>query len=117
MVLRAVAISTLLYGCETRVTYRRDLCELGQFQQYKVRSMLTIKWDDRITNDEVPLRPGLTIIEVAIAQHQLLWTGHVRCMDPCRLPRRTLYSELQQGTGPRGAPKRGFDDLMKQPVT
>ena len=117
MVLRAVVISTLLYGCETRVTYRRDLCELRQFQQQKVRSMLTIKWEDRITNDEGLQRPGLTITEVAIAQHQLRWTGHVRSMDPCRLPRRRLYSELQQGTGPRGAPKRGFNYLMKQPVT
>ena len=45
--------------------------------------------------------------------HRLRWAGHVLRMEPSRLPKIFLYSELAEGTRPRGAPKRRYKDQLR----
>ena len=52
-VYRAVVVPTLLYGAETWVLYRKQIRLLGQFHQRFLRSILVIKWQDRVSNEDV----------------------------------------------------------------
>ena len=46
-------IPTLLYGCETWVTYRKHIKQLETYHQRCLRRILHIKWQDRVTNTAV----------------------------------------------------------------
>jgi len=46
-------------------------------------------------------------------QRQLRWFGYVIRMQSNRLPRRILYSELQQGQRATGGQKKRFSDQLK----
>ncbi|KAI8503939.1 hypothetical protein Bbelb_180070 [Branchiostoma belcheri] len=53
---------------------------------------------------------GSELIETTVARHRLRWAGHVRRMPTTRLPRQILFSQLESGTRPRGAPKHPRED-------
>ena len=114
MVYKAVVIPTLLYSCETWTLYRKDLKRLERFHQRKLRSILRISWEDRVTNNEVFRRSEMKSIEADILLHQLRWTGHMERMPDTRLPRQILYGELEEGTRPRGGPKRRYKDQLRR---
>lgn len=113
LVYQAVVISTLLYACETWTLYRKDIQKLERFHQSKLRNILGIGWEDRITNNSVLARSNTASIESMILRHRLRWSGHVLRMDQDRLPHQLLYGELQTGRRPRGAPKRRYKDQLK----
>ena len=52
-VYRAVALTTLLYGSESWVTYRHHLRLLERFHQRSLRIILDIHWSNYVTNFEV----------------------------------------------------------------
>lgn len=61
---------SLLYDCETWITYRRHIKELEQFQQRCIRTICDIKWQDKITNINVMKRCGITsIYRVKLPSH------------------------------------------------
>ena len=105
-VYRAVVLTSLLCGCETWTLYRKHIKQLERFHMRSLRSIIGIKWQDRVTNLEVLDRASLTSIETMVLKAQLRWTGHVIRMEPFRLPRQLLYAELRQGQRPRGHPKK-----------
>ena len=70
-VYRAVVISTLLYGAETWVLYRKEIRLLERFYQRCLRSILGIKWQDHVSNKEVLKRASLPSIESVLLQLQL----------------------------------------------
>ena len=77
--LQAVVLSNLLYGCGTWTWYRSStnfIKEFDKFHLRRLRSILGIKWQDKVTNIEVLERCQCTGIEVMIARAQLRWTGH-----------------------------------------
>ncbi|KAI8495242.1 transcription termination factor, RNA polymerase II [Branchiostoma belcheri] len=74
---------------------------------------MKIKRQDRVSNEAVLLRANLPSIETTVAGHRLRWVGHVSRMPETRLPRQILFSQLESGTRPRGAPRRRFRDQLK----
>ena len=52
-VYQAVVLSTLLYGCESWVLYRRSVCRLDEFHMRCLRRIDGIKWQDTVPNTEV----------------------------------------------------------------
>ena len=112
-VYRAVVLTSLLYGCETWTLYRRHMKQLEQFHQRSLRSIMKIRWQDRITNQEVLDRASSTSIEALIIKAQLRWSGHVIRMDPLRIPRQMFYGELANGSRKQGRPKKRFKDQLK----
>ena len=109
----AIVLTSLLYGCETWTLYRKHIKQLERFHMRALRSIMGIKWQDRVTNLEVLDRATLASIETMVLKAQLRWTGHVIRMEPFRLPRQLLYGELRQGQKPRGRPKKRFKDCIK----
>ena len=94
------------YGAETWVLYRRQIRLLERFKQRCLRSILGIKWQDRVSNEEVLKRASLPSIESILLQVQLRWAGHVTRMQDVRMPKAVFFSELQEGECGRGAPKK-----------
>ena len=115
-VYRAVVITSLLYGCETWTVYRRHLKQLEKFHMRSLRSIMRIRWQDRITNLEVLDRAKMTSIEAMILKAQLRWVGHVIRMDDHRLPKQLMYGELTSGKRNQGRPRKRFKDCVKSNI-
>jgi transcription termination factor 2 len=113
-VYKAVVITTLLYACETWTLYQRQLKLLEQFHQGKLRKIMRIRWEQRVSNVKVLERANTTSIEAMVARHRLRWIGHVQRMPDDRLPKRILYAELVNGNRPVGGPKKRFKDQLKR---
>ena len=90
-VYNAVVLPSLLCGCDTWTLYRRHVKKLESFHMRALRSILGIKWQDRITNLEVLDRANLTSIEAMLIKAQLRWVGHAIRMEEFRIPRRLMY--------------------------
>lgn len=116
-VYRAAVLSTLLYGSESWVLYRKQLRLLECFHQRCLRSILNIRWQDHTTNMEVLERAQLPSMEATMLVRQLRWTGHVSRMEENRLPKAVLYSELRQGKRDRSGPRKRFKDQLKYQLT
>ncbi len=112
-VYKAVVLPSLLYGSETWTLYRRHINKLEQFHTRALRSILGVKWQDKITNLEILDRADCTSIEAILIKTQLRWVGHVIRMDDKRMPKRLLYSELVHGKRGRGRPRKRFKDTIK----
>ena len=56
---RAIILSTLLYGAETWTVYRSYVKKLYAFMMRHMRSIMKIKWQDRVTNIKGLNRIGL----------------------------------------------------------
>ena len=50
---RAIMLSTLLYGAETWTVYRRHVKKLHAFMMRHLRSIMKIRWQDKVTNIKV----------------------------------------------------------------
>ncbi|KAL8563721.1 hypothetical protein ACOMHN_063489 [Nucella lapillus] len=81
-----------------------------------LRSILGIKWQDKITNLGVLERAGTTSIEAMILKTQLRWTRHVIRMDSDRIPKQLFYGELCRGKRKQGRPLKRFKDSIKANV-
>ena len=115
-VYRTVVLTSLLYGCEAWTLYRRHLKKLEGFHMRSLRSIMNIKWQDKITNLEVLDRAKSTSIEAMILQSRLRWTGHIIRMEDHRLPKQLMYGELCAGKRKRGRPIRRFKDCIKSDI-
>ena len=80
-VYQATVLPSLLYGCETWTCYRRHIRKLEQFHLRCLRAVLRVSWKDKVTNQEILRRAGLTGIDAMLNLAQLHWTGHVMHMD------------------------------------
>ena len=87
---------------------------MESFHMRALRSILGIKWQDRITNLEVLDRANSTGIESMLIKAQLRWVGHVIRMEEFPMPRRLMYGELQIGKRNQGRPKRRYKDTDQQ---
>ena len=107
-------ISTLLYGSETWPAYARQEARLNTFHLRCLRRTLAISWRDKVTNQEVLSRAGLSSIQCMLSERRLRWLGHVRRMGPERLPKDLLYGQLATGTRSTGRPYLRFKDVCKR---
>jgi hypothetical protein len=113
-VYQACVLSTLLYGSESWTTYVKQERRLNSFHLRCLRRILHIKWQDRVPNTEVLERAKMSSIQATLCERRLRWLGHVRRMDPGRIPKDLLYGELAQGTRSSGRPKLRYRDVTKR---
>ena len=78
-----------------------------------LRSILGIRWQDRVTNTEVFKRTDCISIEAVLLKSCLRWTGHVIRMEDHRIPKQLLFGELEQGHRRQGRPCKRFKDTVK----
>ena len=87
-------LTTLLYGAESWVTYRRHLRLIERYHQRFLGTVLNTHWSDFVTNIEVLEMANVTSIEVMLFKTHHRWAGHVSRMVDHRLPKIVLYGEL-----------------------
>ena len=114
LVYRAAVVTTLLYGSEAWVLYRKQVQLLERFHQRCLRSIMGIKWQDLVTNNKVLERVNMPSIEAMLMTRQLRWAGHLSRMEDSRMPKTVFYGELSQGKRNRGAPRKRFKDQLKR---
>ena len=107
-------IPCLLYSIDYTTLYRRHIKALTRLQLRHLRSILNIKWQDRIPDVEVLHRADTVSVEALITVSQLRWEGHVCRMANSRLPKAVFYSELHHGKRSHGGPKSRFKDVLKR---
>jgi hypothetical protein len=75
---RTVIRSAMLYGAECWPTKRRHV------QQLSIAEMRMLRWicgntrRDRVRNDDIRERLGVTPVEEKLVQHRLRWFGHIQ---------------------------------------
>ena len=74
---------------------------------------MRIRWQDRVSNQEVLERASNTSIEAMIIKAQLRWTGHVIRMDESRISHHLFYGELTEGKRNPGRHKKRYKDNLK----
>ena len=91
VVYNAVVISTIIYGCETWVPYRRHIRLLESLQIRHLPLILELRWWHKVTHSEIRSRAGIPTIKSMLLHRQLPWFGHVIRMPHSRLPHCVLY--------------------------
>ena len=112
-VYNTVVLKSLTYSLETCTIYRKNILQLERFQQFCLREILGIRWQDRVTNEEVLRRCGCTSIASLLTKSQLSWSGHVVRMDDNRIPKQLLYGELTTGARTHGGQRLRFKDTLR----
>ncbi len=102
-VYKAIVITTLLYGAEAWVLYRKQLRRLDQSHQRYLRA---IKWQNHVSNEDVLSTANVPSIESTLLQLRLSWAGHVARMEDTHMPKAVLFGELSTGKLDQGAPKK-----------
>ena len=85
---RANTLSILLYGAEPWTVYRRHVKKMHTFMVRHLRSIMNIRWQDKMTNIKVLKRAGLTSMEHLLIRKNIRWTGHL-LMIPIDRPSET----------------------------
>ena len=80
-VYNACILSTLLYGSETWTPYARQEKRLNTFHLRSLRCILSISWQDKVTNTDILSCTGLPTMYTLLRKHQLYWLGHVHHME------------------------------------
>ena len=114
VVYNACAVSTLVYGSETRTTSARQEKRLNYFYLRSIRRILGISWQDRVSNAEVLSRANLPSMFTLLRQRRLRWLGHVYRMEYGRIPKVILYGELASGRRSKGRPQLRYKDVCKK---
>ena len=70
--------SVMLYGAETWAMTGRMEDILKSCDRRMLRYMAGVKWQDRVSSEEIAKRCGVKEIETKIRQRRLRWFGHVR---------------------------------------
>jgi len=97
-VYRAVALTRVLYGCETWTFYRRSICRLDQFRLRCLRKIARVwTWQDKIPNTYVLSICGIMGIEAFPLKAQLRWVGHVMRMPDSRISKQVFLGQLAAG--------------------
>ena len=68
---RAIILSTLLNRAETWTVYRMHLKKLHAFMMRHLRSIMKIRWQDKVTNIKVIKRAGLPTMEDVLIRKNL----------------------------------------------
>ena len=107
-------LGTLLYGSESWTTYASRERKLNSFHLRCLRRILRIARQDNVTNTEVLARANMLSMIGILNERRLRWLGHVRRMEPGRIPKDLLYGELAECSRPLGRPQLRYADLCKR---
>jgi len=86
------------------------------------RSILSISWKDRVTNEEVRVRTEQHSMDEILSERRLRWLGHVIWMDHQRIPRQALHCEVPGFKRGLGRPRTNWrstvnKDLLRMGIT
>ena len=92
-VYQACVLSTLLYGSESWTTYAKQEKKLNSFHMRCPRCILHIHWEERVPDKEMCKRANMNSMFAMLSKRRLRWLGHVKRMEPGRIPKDILYGK------------------------
>ena len=105
--------STLLYAAETWRTNKKLESRLRGFEGRCLRRILKVRWDQRVTNDEIWRRTSTSNIVLEVRKRRWMWLGHVLRMKKGRHPLEAL-SWAPPGKRSRGRPLRTWRRTVEE---
>ena len=111
--LKSCGYNSLLYAWETWTTYSHHLKKLSNFHLNCLRSLMRIRWQDKVPDTEVLQRSRITSVSAMVMKAQLRWSGHVVRMPGNRLPQKIFYGELVKGKRSQGGQRKRYKDCLK----
>ena len=87
---------------------------LEWFHKRWLRSILGIKFQDYVSNEELLKTASLPSIESILPPVQLRWAGHVTRMEEARMPKAVFFGEFREGKRDRCAPRKRYKDQLKK---
>ena len=77
----SLVVPVLLYSSETWTVTQSEMNRLQAFHMRCQRSILNVKWSDRVRNTDISLRTGLAHIGTLIQRRRHALFGHVARMN------------------------------------
>ena len=87
--------------------------ETSPFPLKLFEKAIKIKWQDNISDTEVPKKAGMQDMYTVLKLPQLRWTGHVIRTSDERLPKKVFYGKLQEEKRSQGDQKKRYKDTLK----
>ena len=100
----ALVMTVLLYGCQTWKTTKGTIKKVQIFVNKCLRTILKIRWYDRVSNEELWERAGHTPMQQEIAKRKWRWIGHT-LRKPGKCIARQALRWNPQGTRSRKRPR------------
>ena len=113
-VYNACVLSTLLYGSETWTMYACQEKRLNTFHLRSLWCILSISWQDKVTNTDILSCAGLPTMYTLLRQCRLCWLGHVHHMEDGWIPKDILCGELTSGQRSTGHPQLRYKDACQR---
>ena len=104
-VYKACILSTLHYGSESWTLRTKQERRLHSFHMHCLTRILGISWRDKVPNNTVMERAGITSMYTILKQRRFRWLGHVSRVEDDRIAKDLLYGELATGKRPTGRPQ------------
>jgi len=103
------------YSCESWTMNRDVIRRINAFEQWCYRRILKIKWNDKITNEEVlkRMKQNEMCLYKSIQKQKMAYTGHVLRGSSGESALRILEGKLNANTA-QGRPRRMWLDDIKE---
>ena len=112
-VFNALVIPVLLYGATAWALTKTEERRLDAFEMGMLRSILGVRWDDFIRNDDIRDRLCQTPVSLKLRKARLKWFGHMERMGEERQLKRIMRARVQGGR-PRGRPRTRWRDVLRR---
>ena len=103
----------MLYGAETWPTTREMERILRSSDCKMLRYMAHLKWEDRVTNEEVMRRCGVEDVISKLRRDGLRWYGHIKRREEGHVLRKALELEVEGGRK-AGRPKKTWRRCVEE---
>ena len=110
---KAVVQATLLYACETWAATSSTVKALDVFQMQCLRRLFGISKIQHVENVEILKRASMDAVHDVVKFRRLRWLGHISRLPDTRLPKRILFSRIEQKGG-RGRPMKCWTDYVRE---
>ena len=105
--------SVLLYAVETWALTERLEGLLASCDQRMLRYMTKVRWQDRITNEEIRERCGVEDLKDRMRRTRLRWFGHVKRREESNILKRVYDLDIG-GRRPVGRPKKTWRKVVEE---
>jgi hypothetical protein len=108
-----ISIPTLCYQCQTWTLTAKEKRKITTTEMRCLRRILNITRRDRIRNDEIRRRVGVTSALAYITKQQSKWFEHVTRMSPDNIPLKALKSRSHSKRRRGRPPKRWINNIIE----
>ena len=106
----------MLYGTEYWVINRYHAQKMSVAEMCMLRWMCSNTRTDKVRNEDIRTKIGVTSIKEKMRENHLRWFGHVRCRPTDALVRQVERIKLGQVKRAQGRSKKTWMEVMRQDI-